>query len=306
MIYYDYGTWLRRHFPFKVQKLSIDAGFTCPNRDGRIGVGGCIYCNNQSFNPTYCNPARSIREQLEEGKRFFSRKYPEMKYMAYFQAFTNTYSDLETLRKLYEEALDVEDVVGIIIGTRPDCIDTTLLDYLQDLNTHTMVTIEYGIETTNDNTLRLINRGHNFDCTRRAVEMTAKRGITVGGHIILGLPGETAEESISQAATISALPIDILKIHQMQIIRGTKLAKLYEANPFHLYSPEEYIEVIVSYLEHLRDDIVVERFASQSPKDMLIAPQWGLKNYELTNLIVNKMRREGRSQGSLAIKSSFS
>ena len=306
MIYYDYGTWLRRHFPFKVQKLSIDAGFTCPNRDGRIGVGGCIYCNNQSFNPTYCNPARSVREQLEEGKRFFSRKYPEMKYMAYFQAFTNTYSDLETLRKLYEEALDVEDVVGIIIGTRPDCIDTTLLDYLQDLNTHTMVTIEYGIETTNDNTLRLINRGHNFDCTRRAVEMTAKRGITVGGHIILGLPGETAEESISQAATISALPIDILKIHQMQIIRGTKLAKLYEANPFHLYSPEEYIEVIVSYLEHLRDDIVVERFASQSPKGMLIAPQWGLKNYELTNLIVNKMRREGRSQGSLAIKSSFS
>ena len=229
-----------------------------------------------------------------------------MKYMAYFQAFTNTYSDLETLRKLYEEALDVEDVVGIIIGTRPDCIDTTLLDYLQDLNTHTMVTIEYGIETTNDNTLRLINRGHNFDCTRRAVEMTAKRGITVGGHIILGLPGETAEESISQAATISALPIDILKIHQMQIIRGTKLAKLYEANPFHLYSPEEYIEVIVSYLEHLRDDIVVERFASQSPKGMLIAPQWGLKNYELTNLIVNKMRREGRCQGSLAIKSSFS
>lgn len=306
MIYYDYGTWLRRHFPFKVQKLSIDAGFTCPNRDGRIGVGGCIYCNNQSFNPTYCNPARSIREQLEEGKRFFSRKYPEMKYMAYFQAFTNTYSDLETLRKLYEEALDVEDVVGIIIGTRPDCIDTTLLDYLQDLNTHTMVTIEYGIETTNDNTLRLINRGHNFDCTRRAVEMTAKRGITVGGHIILGLPGETAEESISQAATISALPIDILKIHQMQIIRGTKLAKLYEANPFHLYSPEEYIEVIVSYLEHLRDDIVVERFASQSPKGMLIAPQWGLKNYELTNLIVNKMRREDRRQGSLAIKSSFS
>ena len=306
MIYYDYGTWLRRHFPFKVQKLSIDAGFTCPNRDGRIGVGGCIYCNNQSFNPTYCNPARSVREQLEEGKRFFSRKYPEMKYMAYFQAFTNTYSDLETLRKLYEEALDVEDVVGIIIGTRPDCIDTTLLDYLQDLNTHTMVTIEYGIETTNDNTLRLINRGHNFECTRRAVEMTAKRGITVGGHIILGLPGETAEESISQAATISALPIDILKIHQMQIIRGTKLAKLYEANPFHLYSPEEYIEVIVSYLEHLRDDIVVERFASQSPKGMLIAPQWGLKNYELTNLIVNKMRREGRCQGSLAIKSSFS
>ena len=306
MIYYDYGTWLRRHFTFKVQKLSIDAGFTCPNRDGRVGVGGCIYCNNQSFNPAYCNPASSIREQLEEGKRFFSRKYTEMKYLAYFQAFTNTYSDLGTLCKLYEEALDVDDVVGIIIGTRPDCIDTPLLDYLQELNTQTMVTIEYGIETTNDNTLRLINRGHDFECTRRAVEMTAERGITVGGHVILGLPGETAEESISQATSISALPIDILKIHQMQIVRGTKLAKLYEAKPFHLYSPEEYIEVIISYLEHLREDIVVERFASQSPKDMLIAPQWGLKNYELSNLIVNKMRRENRRQGSLATKSSFS
>lgn len=304
MVYLDYGTWLRRRFPFKVQKLSVDAGFTCPNRDGRIGYGGCIYCNNQSFSPAYCNSHLSVREQLEEGKRFFGEKYHDMKYMAYFQSFTNTYADLDHLRRLYEEALEVDGIVGIVIGTRPDCITTPLLDYLERLNRQTMITIEYGIETANDATLRLINRGHDFECSRLAVEQTAERGITVGGHIIIGLPGESAEESIQQAHTMSSLKLDILKIHQMQIVRGTRLAKMYAEQPFHLYSPEEYIEVIVSYLEHLRPDIAVERFASQSPKQLLIAPQWGLKNYELTNLVVNKMRREGRRQGSLSTERS--
>ena len=304
MVYLDYGTWLRRRFPFKVQKLSVDAGFTCPNRDGRIGYGGCIYCNNQSFSPAYCNSHLSVREQLEEGKRFFGEKYHDMKYMAYFQSFTNTYADLDHLRRLYEEALEVDGIVGIVIGTRPDCITTPLLDYLERLNRQTMITIEYGIETANDATLRLINRGHDFECSRLAVEQTAERGITVGGHIIIGLPGESAEESIQQAHTMSSLKLDILKIHQMQIVRGTRLEKMYAEQPFHIYSPEEYIEVIVSYLEHLRPDIAVERFASQSPKQLLIAPQWGLKNYELTNLVVNKMRREGRRQGSLSTERS--
>ena len=304
MVYLDYGTWLRRRFPFKVQKLSVDAGFTCPNRDGRIGYGGCIYCNNQSFSPAYCNSHLSVREQLEEGKRFFGEKYHDMKYMAYFQSFTNTYADLDHLRRLYEEALEVDGIVGIVIGTRPDCITTPLLDYLERLNRQTMITIEYGIETANDATLRLINRGHDFECSRLAVEQTAERGITVGGHIIIGLPGEAAEESIQQAHTMSSLKLDILKIHQMQIVRGTRLEKIYAEQPFHLYSPEEYIEVIVSYLEHLRPDIAVERFASQSPKQLLIAPQWGLKNYELTNLVVNKMRHEGRRQGSLSTERS--
>lgn len=304
MVYLDYGTWLRRRFPFKVQKLSVDAGFTCPNRDGRIGYGGCIYCNNQSFSPAYCNSHLSVREQLEEGKRFFGEKYHDMKYMAYFQSFTNTYADLDHLRRLYEEALEVDGIVGIVIGTRPDCITTPLLDYLERLNRQTMITIEYGIETANDATLRLINRGHDFECSRLAVEQTAERGITVGGHIIIGLPGESAEESIQQAHTMSSLKLDILKIHQMQIVRGTRLEKMYAEQPFHLYSPEEYIEVIVSYLEHLRPDIAVERFASQSPKQLLIAPQWGLKNYELTNLVVNKMRHEGRRQGSLSTERS--
>ena len=301
--YLDYGTWLRKRFPFKVQKLSVDAGFTCPNRDGHIGTGGC---NNQSFSPAYCNRQLSVREQLEAGKRFFGRKYPDMRYMAYFQSFTNTYADLDHLRRLYEEALEVDDIVGIVIGTRPDCVSLPLLDYLQQLNRQTMVTVEYGIETANDQTLQLINRGHDFQCSRHAVELTAERGITVGGHIIIGLPGETAEESIAQAHVMSSLPLDILKIHQMQIIKGTRLAAMYAEKPFHLYTPDEYTETIISYLEHLRPDIAVERFASQSPKDLLIAPQWGLKNYELTNLVVNKMKREGRYQGSLSTESNLS
>lgn len=304
--YLDYGTWLRKRFPFKVQKLSVDAGFTCPNRDGHIGTGGCIYCNNQSFSPAYCKRQLSVREQLEAGKRFFGRKYPDMRYMAYFQSFTNTYADLDHLRRLYEEALEVDDIVGIVIGTRPDCVSLPLLDYLQQLNRQTMVTVEYGIETANDQTLQLINRGHDFQCSRHAVEHTAERGITVGGHIIIGLPGETAEESIAQAHVMSSLPLDILKIHQMQIIKGTRLAAMYAEKPFHLYTPDEYTETIISYLEHLRPDIAVERFASQSPKDLLIAPQWGLKNYELTNLVVNKMKREGRYQGSLSTESNLS
>lgn len=305
MPYNDYGTWLRQRFPYKVQKISVDAGFTCPNRDGRLGTGGCIYCNNDSFNPSYCQREKSVKQQLVEGKEFFRRKYPEMRYMAYFQAFTNTYSTLDHLKSLYEEALDVEDVMGLVIGTRPDCIDDTLLDYLTQLARQTMVTLEYGIETANDDTLRLIRRGHDFQCVRDAVERTKGRGIVIGGHVILGLPGEDAEESVRQATIMSELGLDVLKIHQMQIIRGTRLAQMYAENPFHLYSPEEYSELIVRYLEHLSDDMVVERFASQSPKEMLIAPKWGLKNYELTNLIVNKMKREGRRQGSLFVSNSL-
>ena len=305
MPYNDYGTWLRQRFPYKVQKISVDAGFTCPNRDGRLGTGGCIYCNNDSFNPSYCQREKSVKQQLVEGKEFFRRKYPEMRYMAYFQAFTNTYSTLDHLKSLYEEALDVEDVVGLVIGTRPDCIDDTLLDYLTQLARQTMVTLEYGIETANDDTLRLIRRGHDFQCVRDAVERTKGRGIVIGGHVILGLRGEDAEESVRQATIMSELGLDVLKIHQMQIIRGTRLAQMYAENPFHLYSPEEYSELIVRYLEHLSEDMVVERFASQSPKEMLIAPKWGLKNYELTNLIVNKMKREGRRQGSLFVSNSL-
>ena len=295
--YNDYGTWIRSKFPFRVQKISVNAGFSCPNRDGRIGHGGCIYCDNRTFNPAYCNSNDSITRQLEEGKRFFSRKYPDMKYLAYFQAYTNTYESVERLKELYDEALSVDDVVGIVIGTRPDCMSDELLEYLEQLNKQTFLIVEYGIETANDETLKRINRGHSFECVRNTVERTVAKGIITGGHIILGLPGEDAKESLRQAPIISSLPINILKMHQMQIIRDTKLAKIYEENPFHVYSANEYIELISEYIKLIRKDIVIERFVSQSPKKLLIAPHWGLKNYEFTNLLMNKLRKENIYQG---------
>jgi len=298
--YNDFGTWLRRQFPYRVQKLSVDAGFSCPNRDGRIGTGGCIYCDNRTFNPAYCNNRKSITQQLEDGKHFFAHKYPDMKYLAYFQAFTNTYAPLAELQALYEEALGVDDVVGLVVGTRPDCVSDELLDYLAELRRRCFVLVEYGIESANNDTLRRINRGHTFEQARETVVRTHERGILCGGHIILGLPGEDSSESLRQAPVISALPLDILKIHQMQIIEGTRLAKIYQETPFHVYSIEEYIELVSNYIQLLRKEIVLERFVSQSPADLLVAPRWGIKNYEFTNLLVNHLRKHHIHQGQLA------
>jgi radical SAM protein (TIGR01212 family) len=282
-----------------VQKISIDAGFTCPNRDGRISTGGCIYCDNRTFNPEYCQRRDSISQQLEAGKLFFGKKYPDMKYLAYFQAYTNTYGSIEHLRLLYEEALKTDDVAGIVIGTRPDCISDELLDYLEGLNKRTFLMVEYGVESANDETLKLINRGHNFSDSVSAIAKTHARGILTGAHIILGLPGEDETESLRQAPIISSLPIDVLKIHQMQIVKGTRLAEMYQEKPFHVYTIDEYISLIANYIQKLRKDLVLERFVSQSPKDMIIAPHWGLKNYQFTNLLNNYLRRNNIHQGDL-------
>lgn len=295
--YNDFGSWLRGRFPFKVQKISVDAGFSCPNRDGRIGTGGCTFCNNSTFNPSYCDRDKTIKEQLETGKRFFSRKYPDMRYLAYFQAYTNTYGDIDSLKRKYEEALGTENVAGIVIGTRPDCMSKPLLDYLESLAHQTFVCVEYGIESANDDTLRRINRGHTFECSRRAIEETAGRGITTGGHVILGLPGEDEDESVRQASVISSTKLDILKIHQLQIIRGTKLEKEYREQKFHLYTVDEYLSLLSRYIQHLREDLILERFTSQSPKELLVAPDWGLKNHEFTNLLVNYLNKEKAWQG---------
>jgi len=298
--YNDFGCWLRRRFPFRIQKISIDAGFTCPNRDGLFGHGGCTYCDNSTFSPAYCNRRKSVAEQMQMGKYFFSYKYPDMKYLAYFQAYTNTYSDLSTLRKLYEEALNVSDTVGIVIGTRPDCVADELLDYLEELNKRCFVMVEYGVETANNDTLRRINRGHSFECSVSAIERTKARGILTGAHIIIGLPGEDAQESLRQAPIISALPIDILKIHQLQIIRGTQLAAQYERKPFHIYELNEYVDVVIKYLELLRDNLIIERFVSQSPAEKVIAPRWGIKNNEFTHLLLARMKATNTYQGRLA------
>ena len=292
--YNDYGTWIREQFPFRVQKISVDAGFSCPNRDGKVGRGGCVFCDNRTFNPAYCEREKSITEQIIAGKEFFKRKYPDMKYLAYFQAYSNTYADVETLKRRYEEALSVEDVVGIVIGTRPDCVPDATLDYLDKLNRQTFMIVEYGIESANDETLRIINRGHSFECSADAVRRTADRGIITGGHVIIGLPGEGPEECLRQADIISSLPLNILKLHQMQVVKGTRLA---EMNPYIYNKVEDYIRLVAEYISRLRPDLLLERFVSQSPKGMVIAPSWGLKNHEFTNLLDNYLREHDITQG---------
>ena len=298
--YYNFGDYLKKHLPFKVQKISVNAGFTCPNRDGTIGFGGCSYCNNQTFNPDYCRSVSSISEQLRKGIQFFAHKYPDMKYLAYFQAYTNTYASLHILKQKYEEALSFPEVLGLVIGTRPDCISEELLDYLTELAKAAYIQVEYGIESSLDTTLQRINRGHTYQQTVDAIYLTSGRGIPVGAHLILGLPGENREQILSHADRISILPIDTLKLHQLQIIRHTAMEQEFIAYPerFNFYTPLEYACLTVDFLERLNPQIAVERFISQSPKELLIAPDWGLKNFEFT-AIVNKLfdlrhTRQGR------------
>lgn len=297
--YNEYGPWLTAQLGMKVQKISLNAGFTCPNRDGRIGVGGCTYCNNQTFNPDYCAPTKSITQQLEEGKDFFARKYPDMKYLAYFQAYTNTYDSVENLKKKYEEALEVEDVVGLVIGTRPDCMPDALLDYLEELNRRTFLIVEYGIESVYDTTLLHIHRGHTHAQTVDAIQRTTARGIMVGAHVILGLPGESGAEMLAEAGILSDLPLTMLKLHQLQLVKGTQMAEEFAACPdnFHLFSADEYIDLVIDFIERLRPDLILERFVSQSPSSLLAIPGWGLKNHEFVAKVRHRMEERDAWQG---------
>jgi len=298
-LYRKFQHFLDEHFETKVQKISLNAGFTCPNRDGNKGFGGCTYCNNQSFNPAYCETDKSIATQLEEGIRFFAHKYPTMEYLAYFQAYTNTYGELKRLKSLYKEALNVPGIRGLVIGTRPDCMPEELLDYLENLSKSTFILVEYGVESTLDRTLKFINRGHDHASTEDAIHRTAARGIPTGVHLILGLPGESREDQIRHADVLSTLPIQTVKIHQLQLIKGTKMAAQVAENPtlVHIPEPSEYVETVCDFLEHLRPDIAVERFVSQSPPELLLAPNWGLKNYEFTHLVEKCLKKRGSWQG---------
>lgn len=299
--YLNYNKVLKAEFTERVQKISINAGFTCPNRDGSKGRGGCTYCNNQTFSPEYCKPSKSVKQQLEEGIAFFHHKYQSQLYLPYFQSYTNTYDKIEKLKAIYEEALSVPNVVGIVVGTRPDCVNDELLDYFAELSKKYYVMIEYGIESTNDETLKLINRGHDYACAENAIRETARRGIKTGAHIILGLPTEDNETVLSHADKLSTLPLTCLKIHQLQLVRGTKMAEQYVQYPewFHLYNVNEYIDLAIDFLERFNPDIAVERFVSQSPEKYLIAPIWGLKNFEFVDKIEKRMNERDTCQGRL-------
>ena len=287
----DYADFLSERFDGKVQKITINAGFTCPNRDGTLGRGGCTYCNNSSFSPMTGADVRSVSRQIEDGKRFFAKKYPEMRYLAYFQSYTNTYGETERLMSLYSEALSDSDVVGLIIGTRPDCMPDSLLSRLAGLNKSKTVIIEYGAESSHDSTLAAVNRCHDWATTVDAVMRTHQAGLAVGLHFILGLPGETHDMMMTTVDRASRLPIDCIKFHQLQIVRGTRLASEYLSGrqPLTLFDVDEYIDLCVEIVSRIRKDIAIERFVSQSPDNLLIAPRWGLKNYEFTHKLFNAL-----------------
>jgi hypothetical protein len=298
-----YSNYFRSIYGARVQKVSIDAGFGCPNRDGSKGFGGCTYCNNDAFNPSYCMPSKTITEQIGEGIKFHKWRYDEaVSYLAYFQAYSNTYASLGRLKELYEEALSYHGVVGLIIGTRPDCVDEEKLGYLKELSYKYYIAVEYGIESCYDKTLKRINRGHSFKDAVSAIERTAALGITAGAHFIFGLPGETRKEMLDQVDIISGLPIKTVKFHQLQIIKGTTMETEFKNNPddFELFSWEEYLDFFVIFLERLNPAIVVERFTGEAPPRFLTGDGWGKKRTDqIVNLIEKRLEELNTWQGKL-------
>ncbi len=299
--YNSFVGYFKRKYGERLQKIVLDAGFTCPNRDGSVGRGGCTYCDNAAFHPSYSTPGKSIRQQLDEGIEFHKVRYRTTEhYLAYFQAYSNTYAPLERLRQLYEEALSHPQVVGIVIGTRPDCVDEAKLDYLAELAQKHVVIVEYGIESCYDVTLRRINRGHDFETARRAVEMTAERGIDVGVHFILGLPGETRQMMLDACRMINDLPVRSVKFHQLQIVKGTRMEREYAERPedFERFSLDEYLDFFVDMLERLRPTLSIERFVGEVPPRFVNETPWGLiRNVELLRLLDRRLEERATWQG---------
>ena len=301
--YNSFVGYLKEKYGCRLQKLVVDAGFSCPNRDGTLSTGGCTYCDNAAFHPNYSTPDKSITRQLDEGIEFHQGRYRSVtKYLAYFQAYSNTYGPLEKMRRVYEEALAHKDVVGIVVGTRPDCIDEAKLDYLRELSQDKVVIVEYGIESCHDTTLRRINRGHTFEQARKAVELTAEKGIMQGAHFIFGLPGETVPMMMDMASAINALPLDTVKFHQLQIIKGTAMEREFseKREDFVTFTLEGYIDFFVDFLERLRPDLRIERFAGEVPPRFVNETPWGLvRNPQLLEMLEKRLEERDTWQGRL-------
>ncbi len=299
----SYAGYFKRTFGQRVQKLTIDAGFTCPNRDGRIGTGGCTYCDNNAFNPSYCQAVKPIKQQLEEGVEFHSKRYRRAtSFLAYFQAYSNTYAPLPSLKKLYEEALSFDGVIGLVIGTRPDCINEPLLDYLAKLAERYYIIVEYGVESCYNRTLEHINRGHTFEKAVWAIEETHRRGIKTGAHFIFGLPNETLDDMMNEASIISTLPLDTVKFHQLQIIKNTVMEKEYAEHPeaFVKFTIDSYIDFFIDFVERLSPNIVIERFAGEVPPRFLAVPGWGLvRNDQLLAMFEKRLAERNTWQGRM-------
>jgi uncharacterized protein len=297
--YLAFGRFMKELYGEPVYKVNVDAGFTCPNRDGAVATGGCIYCNNDSFRPSECTSTRSVRNQVDKGIPYLRSRYGAKKFIVYFQPYTNTYSSVKTLEALYREALDNPDVVGLAIGTRPDCVDEEKIAMIERLARDYFILVEYGLQSIYDKTLEFINRGHTYECFRKALELTAGRGIKVGGHIILGFPTETREEMLHMADELSEMPVEFLKIHQLQIIKGTTLEGVYEKKPFPVFGYQEWIEMLADFLERLSPDIVLQRLFAAAPDEILIAPIWHKTRSELLRDLDEYMEKRGSWQGKL-------
>ena len=297
--YNAFSNYQKKIFGERVQKVTVDAGFTCPNRDGTAGFGGCIYCNNDSFNPSYNTAKNSISLQIKEGIEYLKRRYKNnlRKFIVYFQPYSNTYAPLSVLKQYYEEALAYDEVVGLTIGTRPDCIDEEKLDYLQELAKDYDITLEYGLESLSDETLKRINRGHDVQSFFDALELTKNRGIKICTHLIIGFPWEEKKQWLESAEILSAYSFDFLKIHHLHIVKDTALSVLYQKEPFPLLTPAEYMNILAEFLERLNPDIVIQRLFGESPPSMLIAPKWGIRNSLLLPMFDEFLRERDTWQG---------
>lgn len=296
--YFYFGDYLKEQFGVKVYKVNVDAGFTCPNRDGTLGSTGCIYCNNDSFRPSSCAPSKPLSKQIEDGIAYLKNRYKAKAFLVYFQPYTNTYGPVDLLEKLYREALSHPEVIGLAIGTRPDCVDSEKLELLRELSQKHMILVEYGLQSIYDRSLKFIRRGHDYNTFLRAVYETHERGILVGAHIIVGLPTETREESLMMADEINQHPIKFLKIHQLQVVKDTVLARLYNLKPFPLFDYEDYLDFIVEFLERLCPDIVIQRLFATAPEEILIAPKWGRTKQQILNDIERRLEERDACQGS--------
>jgi radical SAM protein (TIGR01212 family) len=295
--YNSYGRFLKERFGCRVYKVSVDAGFTCPNRDGTVATGGCIYCNNDSFRPKSADRLKSITEQVREGIEYLRKRYAAEKFIVYFQPYTNTHAPIEALIPLYETAIEHPDVIGLSLGTRPDCVDESKIAWLEKLASRYFVTVEYGLQSIHDPTLDKINRGHNFQCWLDAMKQTRGRGIWLGTHLILGFPWESREQMVHMAEVLSGQGLNFLKLHHLHVVRNTELARMYQERPFPLMELEEYAETVVDFVERLSPDIFMERLFGATPGKHLIAPIWGKSAAEIRHFIDQRFSERNTWQG---------
>ncbi len=295
--YTSFGSAMKKRFGTTVYKVNVDAGFTCPNRDGTLGFSGCIYCNNDSFRPSSCSPALSVAEQVRKGIDHTRRRFRAEKFIVYFQPYTNTYAPVDVLEPLYREALSAPDVLGLAIGTRPDAVDAEKIALLEHLATDRFILVEYGLQSIYDQSLEFIRRGHDYATFLRALDMTRGRGIHIGAHLIAGFPTESRHQMLAAAEEVSNLPIDFLKLHQLQIIRDTPLAEMYRTEPFPVFAYEEYLDFTADFIAHTAPHIVFQRLFATAPDDILIAPQWGRNRHQILNDIEKNLDARGVIQG---------